>query len=599
MGPHLRAETQARSFSAAVRIAVMRRDPAREGAAPGLEPTQAVHAKPKKSTQEREEKRTREAMAEFRFQPLFELGEDSTPYRKLDAGGVALVDFDGREVLKVEPEALSKLAAEAVRDVSHLFRPSHLAQLAKILEDPDASDNDRIVALELLKNATISAEMVLPSCQDTGTAIVIGKKGENVFTGFDDETELSRGIYETYANTNLRYSQMAPLSMYEEKNTGTNLPAQVELYSTSGSEYKFLFMTKGGGSANKTFLFQETRALLNEDSLLAFMAKKLPLLGTSACPPYHLAIVIGGMSAEFNLKTVKLASARYLDTLPTAGNELGRAFRDPVLEEKIHQLTRDFGIGAQFGGKYFCHDVRVIRLPRHGASCPVGIGVSCSADRQILGKVTRDGVFLEQLETEPARFLPQPSTDEGEQPVVKLDLDRPMSELRETLSQYPVTTRLSLTGTIVVARDIAHAKLKELLDAGEPLPDYFKDHIVYYAGPAKTPEGHASGSFGPTTAGRMDSYVDLFLRNGGSFITLAKGNRSQQVTDACKEYGGFYLGSIGGGAAILAQNSIKKVGVLEFEDLGMEAIWKIEVEDFPAFIIVDDKGNDFYARPQD
>ncbi len=538
-------------------------------------------------------------MADFHYQELFELGEDSTPYRKLSDEHVSVVDIDGREVLKIEPEALSMLAAEAVRDVSHLFRPGHLAQLAKILEDPEASANDRIVALELLKNATISAEMVLPSCQDTGTAIVIGKKGQDVFTGASDEEALSRGIYETYANTNLRYSQMAPLSMYEEKNTGTNLPAQLDLYATAGNEYKFLFMTKGGGSANKTFLFQETRALLNEDSLLAFMAKKLPMLGTAACPPYHLAIVIGGTSAEANLKTVKLASARYLDTLPTTGNEHGRAFRDPVLEEKIHRITQDFGIGAQFGGKYFCHDVRVIRLPRHGASCPVGIGVSCSADRQILGKITKEGVFLEQLETEPARFLPQPSDDGDEQAVVELDLNRPMSELRETLSQYPVTTRLSLTGKIVVARDIAHAKLKERLDAGEPLPDYFKDHIVYYAGPAKTPEGYASGSFGPTTAGRMDSYVDLFMENGGSFITLAKGNRSQQVTDACKKHGGFYLGSIGGGAAILAQNSIKKVGVLEFEELGMEAIWEIEVEDFPAFIIVDDKGNDFFARPQD
>ncbi|MBW2723946.1 MAG: fumarate hydratase [Deltaproteobacteria bacterium] len=535
-------------------------------------------------------------MADFQFQEIFELGEDTTPYRKLSEEHVSTLEIDGRKLLKVEPEALSLLAAQAIRDVSHLFRPSHLAQLAKILEDPDASANDRIVALELLKNANISAGMVLPSCQDTGTAIVMGKKGQEVYTGFDDEQALSRGIYETYASTNLRYSQMAPLSMYEEKNTGTNLPAQVELYATQGAEYKFLFITKGGGSANKTFLFQETRALLNEDTLMAFLAKKLPLLGTSACPPYHLAIVIGGTSAEMTLKTVKLASAHYLDTLPTTGNELGRAFRDPVLEEKIHRQTQEFGIGAQFGGKYFCHDVRVIRLPRHGASCPVGIGVSCSADRQILGKITGAGVFLEQLETEPARYLPQPSEETDGQEVVKLDLNQPMSELREALSQYPVTTRLSLSGTIVVARDIAHAKLKERLDAGEPLPDYLKNHIVYYAGPAKTPEGYASGSFGPTTAGRMDSYVDLFMKNGGSFITLAKGNRSQQVTDACKEYGGFYLGSIGGGAAILAQESIKKVEVLEFEELGMEAVWRIEVEDFPAFIIVDDKGNDFYAR---
>lgn len=536
-------------------------------------------------------------MGDFQFQEMFELGEDCTPYRKLSDRHVSTVEVDGRSLLKVEPEALSLLAARAIRDVSHLFRPSHLAQLAKILEDPDASTNDRIVALELLKNANISAAMVLPSCQDTGTAIVIGKKGQDVFTGFDDQEALSRGIHETYASTNLRYSQMAPLSMYEEKNTGTNLPAQVDLYATRGAEYKFLFITKGGGSANKTFLFQETRALLNEETLLAFMAKKLPLLGTSACPPYHLAIVIGGTSAEMTLKTVKLASAHYLDSLPTTGNELGRAFRDPVLEEKIHQLTQEMGIGAQFGGKYFCHDVRVVRLPRHGASCPVGIGVSCSADRQILGKINSDGIFLEQLETEPARFLPEAREESGGQEVVKLDLNRPMRELRETLSRYPVTTRLSLSGTIVVARDIAHAKLKERLDAGEPLPEYFKNHIIYYAGPAKTPEGHASGSFGPTTAGRMDSYVNLFMKNGGSFITLAKGNRSKQVSDACKEYGGFYLGSIGGGAAILAQENIKKVEVLEFEELGMEAVWRIEVEDFPAFIIVDDKGNDFYARP--
>jgi fumarate hydratase class I len=535
-------------------------------------------------------------MADFRFQEMFELGEDSTPYRKLTDQHVSTIEVDGRTILKVEPEALSILSGQAIRDVSHLFRPSHLAQLAKILEDPEASANDRIVALELLKNATISSEMILPSCQDTGTAIAVGKKGQDVFTGFDDEEALSYGIYQTYASSNLRYSQMAALSMYDEKNTGTNLPAQIELYATKGNEYKFLFITKGGGSANKTFLYQETRALLNEDSLMAFLGKKLPLLGTSACPPYHLAIVVGGTSAEMTLKTVKLASAHYLDTLPTTGNEQGRAFRDPVLEEKIHHMTQQMGIGAQFGGKYFCHDVRVIRLPRHGASCPVGIGVSCSADRQILGKINAEGVFLEQLETEPARYLPQPSGDTDDGQVVKLDLNRPMSELRETLSQYPVTTRLSLSGTIVVARDIAHAKLKDKLDAGEPLPDYMKNHIVYYAGPAKTPEGFASGSFGPTTAGRMDSYVDLFMKNGGSFITLAKGNRSQQVTNACKEYGGFYLGSIGGGAAILAQNNIKKVEVLEFEELGMEAVWRIEVEDFPAFIIVDDKGNDFYSR---
>ena len=493
--------------------------------------------------------------------------------------------------------ALSALAAAAIHDVSHLFRTGHLRQLAKILDDPEASDNDRFVAREMLKNACISAGMILPSCQDTGTAIVIGKKGQRVFTTGDDEESLSRGIHRTYTETNLRYSQMAPLSMYEEKNTGTNLPAQLELYATEGDEYHFLFVTKGGGSANKSLLFQETRALLNPDSLMKWMAEKIKLLGTAACPPYHLAVVIGGTSAEATLKTVKLASARYLDGLPTTGNARGRAFRDPVLEAEIHRLTQQVGIGAQFGGKYFCHDVRVVRLPRHGASCPVGIGVSCSADRQILGKITRDGVFLEQLETNPAQFLPEVApADLAKGEVVKIDLRRPMSEIRRELSQYPVKTRLSLTGTLVVARDIAHAKLKERLDAGGELPQYMKDHMVYYAGPAKTPQGLASGSFGPTTAGRMDSYVDLFMRHGGSYVTLAKGNRSKQVTDACKEHGGFYLGSIGGPAAVLAKDSIKKVDVLEFEELGMEAVWKIEVEDFPAFIVVDDKGNDFFQQ---
>ncbi len=543
-------------------------------------------------------------MADFHYQKPFELGPDGTVYRKIESPDgsdfVSEAEFEGQKILKVKSEALTALAAEAIRDVSHLFRTGHLAQLRKILDDPEASDNDRFVALELLRNANVSAGMILPSCQDTGTAIVVGKKGQRVFTtpGADDSDDaaLARGIQQTYDTSNLRYSQMAPLSMYDEKNTGTNLPAQIEIQSTSGDGYELLFITKGGGSANKTFLFQETRALLNEESLLAFMGEKIKMLGTAACPPYHLAVVVGGTSAEATLKTVKLASTRYLDGLPTTGNEHGRAFRDLQLEEDIHELTRKTGIGAQFGGKYFCHDVRVVRLPRHGASCPVGIGVSCSADRQVLAKITRDGVFLEQLETDPAQFLPETESFELDDSVVRVDLNEPMDEIRRKLSQHPVTTQLSLTGTLIVARDIAHAKLKERLDAGEGLPDYFKDHIVYYAGPAKTPEGYASGSFGPTTAGRMDSYVDLFMENGGSFISLAKGNRSAQVTEACKKHGGFYLGSIGGPAAILAKNCIKDVAVVEYEELGMEAIWKIEVENFPAFIVVDDKGNDFFKQ---
>jgi fumarate hydratase class I len=534
-------------------------------------------------------------MADFQFQKLFEMGADETAYRQLDAT-VTTTELDGQTILKIDGQTLSVLAAEAIRDVSHLFRSGHLEQLAAILEDREASDNDRFVALELLKNAAVSAGMVLPSCQDTGTAIVIGKKGQHVITTESDEASLARGIQDTYEHSNLRYSQMAPLTMYEEKNTGTNLPAQIELYAVDGDEYHFMFITKGGGSANKSFLFQETRALLNPESLLEFFGEKIRMLGTAACPPYHLAVVIGGTSAENTLKTVKLASTRYLDSLPTTGNELGRAFRDLELEESLHELTRKTGIGAQFGGKYFCHDVRVIRLPRHGASCPVGIGVSCSADRQILGKITREGVFLEQLETDPARFLPETESFELTEDVVSVDLNQPMSEIRKQLSEYPVTTQLSLTGTLIVARDIAHAKLKERIDRGEGLPQYFKDHMVYYAGPAKTPEGHASGSFGPTTAGRMDSYVALFMEHGGSFITLAKGNRSKQVTDACQQYGGFYLGSIGGPAAILAERCIKKVEQLEYPELGMEAIWKIEVENFPAFIVVDDKGNDFFGR---
>jgi fumarate hydratase class I len=537
------------------------------------------------------------AMTEFRFQPMFELGPDTTEYRKLASDGVHTARLDGREALRVSDDALAGLAAAAIRDVSHLFRASHLGQLRAILEDPEASGNDRFVALQLLKNACVSSGMVLPSCQDTGTAIVVAHKGQWVLTDGDDAEALSRGIHRIYTETNLRYSQMAPLTLYDEKNTGSNLPAQIEIHAEPGDEYHFLFITKGGGSANKTFLFQETKALLNPKSLLAFLDQKIRSLGTAACPPYHLAIVIGGTSAELTLKTVKLASCRTLDTLPTSGNELGRAFRDLELEAQVHELTRKTGIGAQFGGKYFCHDVRVIRLPRHGASCPVGIGVSCSADRQILGKITRDGVFLEQLETHPARFLPEVTDDQLEGGVVRVDLNRPMREIRAELSKHPVKTRLALTGTIVVARDIAHAKLKERVDRGEGLPAYFKDHIVYYAGPAKKPEGYASGSFGPTTAGRMDSYVDLFMANGGSFVTLAKGNRSKAVTDACQKHGGFYLGSIGGPAAILAQDNIRKVEVLDYPELGMEAVWKIEVVDFPAFIVVDDKGNDFFANP--
>jgi fumarate hydratase class I len=534
-------------------------------------------------------------MTEFRFQEMFELGPDTVEYRKLDSEGVSTAELDGRTVLRVRPEALTRLTAEAMDDVAHLLRGSHLAQLRRILEDPEASDNDRFVALELLRNASISAGRVLPGCQDTGTAIVIGHKGENVFTGCDDAEAISRGIHETYTQKNLRYSQLAPLDMYTEKNTGTNLPAQIEIYADPGDEYHLLFVAKGGGSANKTFLYQETKALLNPESLLTFVAEKIRTIGTAACPPYHLALVVGGTSAELTLKTVKLASARYLDALPTSGNELGRAFRDLDIEEKVQKLCNEVGIGAQFGGKYFAHDVRVIRLPRHGASCPVGLGVSCSADRQILAKITRDGMFLEQLETDPARYMPDVTDDELGGTVVAIDLNRPMAEVLSELSQHPVATRLSLSGPLIVGRDIAHAKLKERLDRGEGLPQYVKDHAIYYAGPAKKPEGYASGSFGPTTAGRMDSYVDLFQDHGGSMVMLAKGNRSPQVRDACKKHGGFYLGSIGGPAARLAEHCIKKVEVVEYEELGMEAIWRIEVEDFPAFIVTDDKGNDFYA----
>ncbi len=546
-------------------------------------------------------------MVDFQFQEMFPQTKGDTPFRQLSGDFVAVGEYRGQRVLEVDREALTLLTAEAVHTISHLFRPGHLAQLARILDDPEATQNDRFVARTMLQNACVSAGMVLPSCQDTGTAIVMGRKGQQVWThsgdggagtsgvAGGDEEAIARGVFRTYTETNLRYSQLAPISMYEERNTGTNLPAQIDLSAVDGDEYHFLVMTKGGGSANKTFLYQETKALLNPESLLAFVAEKLKSLGTSACPPYHLAIVVGGTSAEMNLKTVKYASARYLDGLPTTGNELGHAIRDVELEQQIWQLAADTGIGAQFGGKYFCHDVRVIRLPRHGASCPVGIGVSCSADRQALGKITAEGVFVEQLETDPAQYLPEITEADLAAEVVQVDLTRPMSEIRNQLSQYPIRTRLSLSGPMVVARDIAHAKLKERIERGEGLPQYVKDHPIYYAGPAKTPEGMASGSFGPTTAGRMDSYVDLLMEHGGSFVSLAKGNRSAQVRQACATHGGFYLGSIGGPAAILAQDAIKSVEVLEYPELGMEAIWRIEVEDFPAFIITDDKGNDFFA----
>ena len=535
-------------------------------------------------------------MSDYVHYPMFPLAAEDTPWRKLTGDHVSTTTFEGETVLKVDPQALTLLTAEAFKDISHLLRPRHLDQLAKILDDPEASDNDRFVALDLLKNANIAAGGVLPMCQDTGTAIIMGKKGANVWTGGGDEAALSEGVLKTFTETNLRYSQVAPLDLFTEANTGNNLPAQIEIYADEGDAYKFLFIAKGGGSANKTFLYQETKALLNPESLLRFLDEKVRTLGTAACPPYHLVVVIGGTSAEMNLKTVKLASCHYLDSLPTAGNEFGQAFRDPEWEEKIHELTRDMGIGAQFGGKYFCHDVRVIRLPRHGASCPVGIGVSCSADRQALGKITADGVFLEQLETDPSKHMPEITDQALGGEMVEIDLNRPMADILADLTRYPVKTRLSLSGPIIVARDIAHAKLKERLDAGEGLPDYFKNHGVYYAGPAKTPQGMASGSFGPTTAGRMDSYVDQFQAASGSMVMLAKGNRSKAVTEACKNNGGFYLGSIGGPAARLAQDCIRKVEVVEYEELGMEAIWKIEVENFPAFIVVDDKGNDFFAE---
>ena len=535
-------------------------------------------------------------MPDFAFTEILPLGADTTEYRLVSTEGVSQVETPLGTFLKVEPEALTLLTQTAMRDIAHLLRSGHLQQLANILEDPEASANDRFVALDLLKNASIAAGGVLPMCQDTGTAIVKGKKGQFVMTGGNDEEAIARGVYNTYLTSNLRYSQMAPLNMYDEKNTGNNLPAEIKISAVDGDSYKFLFMAKGGGSANKSYLFQESKALLNEKTLLPWVFEKMITLGTAACPPYHLAIVIGGTSAEQAVETAKLASARYLDSLPTQGSDLGNGFRDIELEAKILKLSQQTGIGAQFGGKYFCHDVRVIRLPRHGASCPVAFAVSCSADRQALGKITKDGLFIEALETDPARFLPEVTHEELSDEVVQIDLTQPMDQIRATLSKYPVKTRVMLTGPMVVARDIAHAKLKERLDSGQGLPQYMKDHCVYYAGPAKTPDGMASGSFGPTTAGRMDSYVSDFQAAGGSFVMLAKGNRSRQVTEACNTYGGFYRGSIGGPAARLAQDCITKVEVLEYAELGMEAVWKIEVQDFPAFIVVDDKGNDFFDQ---
>jgi len=533
---------------------------------------------------------------EFAYTDLLPTGPDETPYRLLTADGVSTVEAAGRTFLQVDPSALTLLARTAMRDIAHLLRPAHLAQLRRILDDPEASENDKFVALDLLKNANIAAGGVLPMCQDTGTAIVMGKRGMGVLTDGRDEEHLSRGIYDAYTTLNLRYSQMAPLTMWDEKNTGNNLPAQIELYASPKDHYEFLFMAKGGGSANKSYLYQETKAVLNPASMVRFLDEKLRSLGTAACPPYHLAIVVGGTSAEHALKTAKYASAKYLDNLPYAGSPTGHGFRDLELEAEVLKLTQAFGIGAQFGGKYFCHDVRVVRLPRHGASCPVAIAVSCSADRQARAKITAEGVFLEQLENDPAHYLPEVTDEHLDDDVVRIDLNRPMDEIRASLSRLPVKTRVSLTGPLVVARDIAHAKIAELLDAGQPMPAYLRDHAVYYAGPAKTPEGYASGSFGPTTAGRMDSYVERFQAAGGSLVMLAKGNRSTAVTKACATYGGFYLGSIGGPAARLAQDCIRHVEVLEYPELGMEAIWKIEVEDFPAFVVVDDKGNDFFAE---
>jgi fumarate hydratase, class I len=536
-------------------------------------------------------------VSEFVHVPLLPVApDDATPWRQLDVDGVDTVEADGSRFVRVQPRVLTELTRQAMFDIAHYLRPGHLMQLRDILDDPEASGNDRFVALDLLRNACISAGGVLPMCQDTGTAIIKGKKGQYVLTGSGDEEAIARGVWEAYTFDNLRYSQMAPVSVWDEVNTGTNLPAEVKLAAVDGDSYSFLFMAKGGGSANKSLLFQETKALLNPSRLTEFLDEKLRMLGTAACPPYHLALVIGGTSAEFALETAKLASARYLDGLPTEGSAAGHGFRDLELEATILAQTQQFGIGAQFGGKYFCHDVRVVRLPRHGASCPVAIAVSCSADRQALGRITADGVFLEQLEQDPAHYLPEADPSELSDEVVHVDLSRPMDEIRNELSRHPVRTRVMLHGPMVVARDIAHAKIAERLAAGEPMPAYLQDHCVYYAGPAKTPEGYASGSFGPTTAGRMDSYVDQFMGAGGSFVMLAKGNRSQQVTDACRRHGGFYLGSVGGPAARLAQDCIRSVEVLEYPELGMEAVWRIEVEEFPAFIIVDDKGNDFFAE---
>ena len=533
-------------------------------------------------------------MVDFKYQEMFPLGEDTTEYRLLTQEHVSSKSFEDSEILIIAPEGLEILAEQAFRDVAHLLRPSHLKLVAKILDDRKSSDNDRYVALEMLKNAVISAEGEFPMCQDTGTAVVLGKKGQQVWTGFLDEEAISKGIFNAYTKNNLRYSQNAPLTMYDEKNTGCNLPAQIELYATQGDDYKFLFIAKGGGSANKTYLYQETKATLTPENLVNFMKDKMKTLGTAACPPYHLAFVVGGTSAEANLKTVKLASAGYLDNLPTKGSESGHAFRDRGLEDEIFKISQQLGIGAQFGGKYFCLDTRVVRLPRHGASCPIGIGVSCSADRNIKAKITRDGIYLEKLETDPAKYLPEP--EETADDAVKVDLNKPMDEIRSILSRYPVATRLLLSGKIVVGRDIAHAKLKERLDRGEGLPQYIKDHIIYYAGPAKTPKGYASGSFGPTTAGRMDPYVPIFQEQGGSMVMLAKGNRSKVVTKSCKKYGGFYLGSIGGPAARLGKECITSVKTIEYPELGMEAVFMITVKNFPAFILVDDKGNDFFEN---
>ncbi|MBD9445307.1 MULTISPECIES: fumarate hydratase [unclassified Rhizobium] len=527
---------------------------------------------------------------------LFPLSKDSTQYRKISSDYVSVDSFKGQDILTVEPEGIRLLAETAFADINHLLRPGHLKQLASILEDPEATDNDRFVAYDLLKNANIAAGGILPMCQDTGTAIIMGKKGRRVWTEGEDYSALAKGVMDAYEKKNLRYSQLAPIKMFEEKNTKNNLPAQIDIYEEGTDSYDFLFVAKGGGSANKTFLYQGTPSLLTHDRMIDFLKEKILTLGTAACPPYHLAIVIGGTSAEMNLKTVKLASTRYLDDLPTEGSESGHAFRDLKMEKEIHKLTQQMGVGAQFGGKYFCHDVRVIRLPRHGASLPIGLGVSCSADRQAKGKITRDGIFVEQLETDPSKYMPEIDESKLSDSMVRIDLNQPMSAILAELSKHPVKTRLSLTGTIIVARDLAHAKIRERLEKGEGMPDYMKNHPVYYAGPAKTPAGYASGSFGPTTAGRMDSYVDQFQSFGGSMVMLAKGNRSRAVREACKTHGGFYLGSIGGPAARLAQDCIKKVEVLEYQELGMEAVWKIEVEDFPAFIVTDDKGNDFFQE---